>query len=296
MYFCYVDESGTPDDGTTSHYVLAGISLPVLEWKKFEQTVNTLKTRWGIAGAEIHTGWLLRSLIEQKQIPGFDGLPRAERKIRVEIFRKEEILRLQKSNPGQVSQIRKNYRNTEPYTHLTLAERRELASQFADIIGGWGHIRLFAECVNKPFFGAKFPGVSVAESAFEQLVSRFECYLDVTSLGQSADNMGVLIHDNNQTTAKKLRDLMMEFHRRGTSWREITHIIETPLFVDSQLTSLIQAADICAYALRRYLENGEDRLFDKIYSRADKKNERVVGVRHFTDPAKLCNCKICVSR
>lgn len=67
--------------------------------------------------------------------------------------------------------------------------------------------------------------------------------------------------------------------------------METPLFVDSTLTSMIQMADVCSYALRRYLENGETVLFDEVFKRADRRGEKAVGVRHFTKAT--CTCKIC---
>jgi len=73
----------------------------------------------------------------------------------------------------------------------------------------------------------------------------------------------------------------------------VNNIIETPLFVDSQLTSLVQVADLCSYAMRRYLENGEEELFDLVFERADRKDGIVVGVRHFTD--QNCCCKICTA-
>jgi hypothetical protein len=60
--------------------------------------------------------------------------------------------------------------------------------------------------------------------------------------------------------------LMRRFHKRGTLWTRIQRLIETPLFVDSSLTSLVQIADLCGYALRRYLENGERDLFERIFS------------------------------
>lgn len=84
---------------------------------------------------------------------------------------------------------------------------------------------------------------------------------------------------------------MKGFLKRGTLWTAVTNIIETPLFVNSELTSMVQIADLCAYALRRYLENGEDELFNLILQRADRKREVVVGVRHFTDQS--CTCSIC---
>ena len=43
--------------------------------------------------------------------------------------------------------------------------------------------------------------------------------------------------------------------------------------------------------MRKYLENGEQELFDLIFQRADTLSGKVVGVRHFTKPG--CPCKIC---
>lgn len=102
---------------------------------------------------------------------------------------------------------------------------------------------------------------------------------------------GLLIHDNNETVAKRHTELMKKFHQAGTLWTGVKSIVETPLFVDSQLTSMVQIADLCAYALRRYLENNEDEIFSLVFQRADRKDGIAVGVRHFTSPS--CLCKIC---
>ncbi len=107
----------------------------------------------------------------------------------------------------------------------------------------------------------------------------------------NSTSLGLLIHDNNETVAKKHTEVMKQFYKNGTLWTRIQRIIETPLFVDSQLTSMVQIADVCAYALRRYLENGEEELFDLVFQRADRKDGKVVGVRHFTKAG--CSCKIC---
>lgn len=40
MYLCYIDESGTPEvPGTTSHYVLTGLSIPIYKWKSCEKEI-----------------------------------------------------------------------------------------------------------------------------------------------------------------------------------------------------------------------------------------------------------------
>ena len=86
---------------------------------------------------------------------------------------------------------------------------------------------------------------------------------------------------------------MAKVQNKGTRWIAVENIIETPLFVDSQLTSMVQLADICSYALRRYLENHEKDLFQLVFERADRKDGAVVGVRHFTGSS--CGCHICTS-
>ena len=161
----------------------------------------------------------------------------------------------------------------------------------ADCMSRWGFARLFAECIDKVHFDPARAGRSVDEQAFEQVVSRYQQYLQAISDGSDQKAFGLLIHDNNQTVARKHTELMKSFHRSGTLWTQINNIVETPFFVDSQLTGMVQIADLCSYGLRRYLENEESEIFDKIFERADRRGGSVVGVRHFTD--RSCTCKIC---
>ena len=92
---------------------------------------------------------------------------------------------------------------------------------------------------------------------------------------------------------RKHTELMKSFHRSGTLWTQVNNIIETPLFVDSQLTGMVQIADLCAYGLRRYLENNETEIFNKVFERADRRGDVTVGIRHFTD--RSCGCAICTA-
>src|SRR3990172_11318350 len=86
---------------------------------------------------------------------------------------------------------------------------------------------------------------STDEQAFEQLVSRFEQFMERTNKNKVDGCYGLLIYYNNDTVAKKHTDLMNRFRKSGTLWTKIDRIIETPLFVNSELTSMIQIADIC---------------------------------------------------
>ncbi|MGO9613605.1 MAG: DUF3800 domain-containing protein [Dissulfurispiraceae bacterium] len=302
MYICYIDESGTPEvPGNTSHYILAGVSVPIWHWRTCEDEINTIKRRYALDAAEIHSGWIMRRYQEQVHIPNFESMSYAQRRSEVERIRRSEILRLQLSqNRDSYKQRMKTYRKTQPYIHLTYDDRLSFIRDIATTVRNWGFARLFAECINKVHFDPTRTLCTPDEQAFEQLVSRFERFLDnmSTSSGQQASaqpqtSYGLLIHDNNETVAKKHTSLMKGFHYSGTLWTRIHHIIETPLFVSSELTSMVQIADLCAYILRRYLENQEEELFRLIFPRADRLGSLTVGVRHFTAPG--CTCEICSS-
>lgn len=295
MYLCYIDESGTPDiPGNTSHYILAGVSIPVQYWKDCDKDIETIKQRYKLSDKEIHVAWIMRSYLEQNRIADFEKLDYQQRRYQVNALRNSELLRLQRSGkPSLYKQTRKNYQKTNDYIHLTYDERKNLIRDIASAIANWGFARLFAECINKIHFDPSRTPNTIDEQAFEQVVSRFEQYLQVIGVNIPQKNFGLLIHDNNETVAKKHTLLMKKFHEGGTLWTNLKNIIETPLFVNSELTGMVQVADLCAYALRRYLENGESELFDLVFQRADRKGAMVVGVRHFTDNS--CTCKICIA-
>ena len=295
MYLCYIDESGNSElSGNTTHFVLAGISLPIWHWRSADREIRNIKRRYDLQDAEIHTAWLLRKYIEQNQIKGFNSLNKLQRRQEVETLRSRNLLTLQQHGRVRKSyrQTKKNYAHTREYIHLTWEERCRFVEEVASCIANWGFARLFAECIDKFHFDPNRTPQSVEEQAFEQIISRFERYLQHMGVGQNnQNNYGLIVHDNNQTVALKHTNMMREFQRAGTLFTDINNIIETPLFVDSQLTSMVQIADLCSYALRRYLENKEDTLFNLVYSRADRHQTRVVGVRHFTNTS--CTCKIC---
>jgi hypothetical protein len=296
MYLCYIDESGTPEvPGNSSHFILAGISLPIWHWKGADNDLAVIMGRYGLSQAEFHTAWLRRKYPEQNKVPDFQRLDWAARRFAVQQRRNARLLQLQRAGKNKTYQEEKrNYRHTSPYIHLSLDERINLTTDVADCIGGWGFARLFAECIDKLHFDpARAAGRTIEQQAFEQVVSRFERYLTNISRGLPRPVNGLLVHDNNQTVDAKHTKLMRDFHARGTLWTHINHIIETPMFVNSSLTRMVQVADLCAYSLRRFLEFNEPDLFNKIFLRADRAGEYTVGVRHYSVLA--CACRICVT-
>jgi hypothetical protein len=293
MHICYLDESGTPEvPGTSSHFVLTGLSVPIEFWRTADDAIGGVLVKYGLQDAELHTAWLLRPYIEQRQITDFSNLAWDDRRREVGRKRIAELLRLQKIGGKVYNRTRKQFKHTNPYIHLTHDERQQVARDVADTIAGWSTSFLFAECIDKLHFDPVQTKTSIVEQAFEQVISRFQRYLGgMASVVDKSQNFGLLVHDNNETVAKKHTALMRKFHSSGTNYTRISNIIETPLFVDSSLTRMVQMADLCSYALRRFVENGETDLFQRVLKRAHVVNDRAVGVRHFAGLS--CQCRIC---
>ena len=296
MYLCYLDESGTTgtSTGDTTHFVLAGLSIPIWHWRDADREVSQVLAAYGLADAELHTAWMLRKYLEQSRIPEFEQLGAADR--RKEVFRRRstELTRLSgPANDVRRRRARKLFRKTEPHVHLTWEARRRAVLEVAETVSNWGFGRLFAECVDKSHFDPVRSSRSVSEQAFEQVVSRFEKFLQNLRIRRNAASSthGLLVPDNNETVVRRHTRMMRSFHAAGTLWTSVDCIIETPMFVDSELTRMVQIADLCAYGLRRYLENGETDLFRPIFERADRIGDVAVGVRHFSQPS--CDRAIC---
>jgi hypothetical protein len=316
MYLCYLDESGVPEiPGNSTHFVLAGIAIPIERWREADASISEIMARYGVAGEELHTAWLLRKYLEQSRIDGFDEMDWDQRRSQVARLRVAEIHRVRKLGIAKRNaQLKKVYRHTGPYVHLTLNERKRLALEIAEAISKWEWAVLIASCIDKSFFLTKGKPDQVNTTAFPRVVFQFAQFLqDAEGLGSiESENahpqnpmreFGLLIHDNNATVALKhtrhlraIRDLEETAHGAFHGYF-YDRIIETPLFVDSGLTRMIQLADLWAYSLRRFVENGETHLFSILYS---KEGTMIGGiqypvsranVRHFAEPS--CSCLIC---
>ena len=281
MYICYLDESGTVDvGGNTNHFVLLGLAIPAETWKAKDAQVAAIKAKYGLADAEVHTAWMARDYPEQATIADFEQLDRPARRRAMLGVRTMNLARKTR-NVGK--SLVKNYIKTEPYVHLTRVERNACLLELAALIGSWDDVRMFADAQSK----THAPGTDHFAFAFEQVVTRFNTFLRKTN------SLGLLVQDNNETECKRLTTAMRKFHRAGTMFAKIDHVVETPLFVDSSLTSMIQLADICAYATRRFFDKGEEQLYRAIGSRFDRSQNSLVGLRHFTAKFK-CTCVVCI--
>jgi hypothetical protein len=155
------------------------------------------------------------------------------------------------------------------------------------ILGTSHQLRLFGAAIHKATISPEDP----MEYAFEQLISRFDQFLG--RLHKTGDTQrGIIILDKSSYETS-LQSLAREFRKDGHRWGHLHNISETPLFVDSRATRMIQWADLIAYALRQYYEHGTAKYFDQISHLFDREGGVIHGLLHRVDLRHGCNCLIC---
>lgn len=287
-----MDESGVPHrQGGTTHFVLLGIAVPVERWHEYDYRLSVVKAQHGAADIELHTAWMDRRYPEQESIPGFEEMTPQQRRAAVAKLRKAQLKAAHGKDLRKVANLKRNQRKTLPYTHMTHRQRKALLSDVAAELGTWQDVRIFADIQRKSATrGSRVLDAAdrIKDHAFEQVVTRFHHFLARPEIL----SRGLLVYDHDQAVSVRFTEQMRRFQVNGTTFARNPQIVETPMFVDSSLTSMIQLADLAAYATRRFIELGERDLFDPIYARFDRKGSVLVGARHYTGRT-ACSCRIC---
>ena len=154
----------------------------------------------------------------------------------------------------------------------------------------YGSARAFACAVHK----SSYPDRDPMELAFEDLCSRFDMFL--SRLRDAGDRQrGLLILDESahQTT---LQRMAREFRTLGTQWGGIHNLADTPLFIDSRASRLVQLADHVAYAVFRRYNAHDANYIDVISPKFDSVGGVVHGLSHKQRNDPRCMCIACVSR
>lgn len=150
--------------------------------------------------------------------------------------------------------------------------------------------RVFAYAIHKN----SFPGQDPIKLAFEDLCSRFNLFLKrVNNSGDRHSGMIILDESSHETS---LQSLARDFRQLGTQWGDIRHLCETPLFVNSKASRVVQLADHIAYAVFRYY-NAEDAQYFNVFShKFDQDNGVIHGLVHKQTFRSNCMCLACHSR
>ena len=168
--------------------------------------------------------------------------------------------------------------------------RNVISSVFKIFNDAYSTTTAFACAIHKP----SFPDEDPVERAFEDLCSRFDQHLK--NLSEGADKQRGLIILDKSSYETSLQKLSRDFRRYGTRWNSIQNLAETPLFLDSKASRLIQLADHIAYSVFRRYEVSDTWMFDQIVSRIKQKDGVLHGLAHLQKTDKNCMCPACLSR
>jgi hypothetical protein len=141
---------------------------------------------------------------------------------------------------------------------------------------------------------ASFPNVDPMELAFEDLCSRFDIYLDRMAAGGNRQRGLIILDKSSHETT--LQRLAQQFRQLGTQWGVQRHIADTPLFIDSRASRIVQLADHVAYATFRRYEAADASYFDIIASRFFEADGIIHGLAHKQVQDQQCMCPACLSR
>ena len=182
-------------------------------------------------------------------------------------------------------------RREDPWKKLDINEARGALKSVLQIVStSYQTTRLFACAIHKQ----SFPGHDPVEVAFEDLCKRFDLFL--ARLRTDGDpQRGMLILDKT-TRETSLQKLSREFRKVGTQWGELNNIADTPFFVDSRASRLVQIADHVAYSVFRRYNSGDAQYFDIIAHRFDAVDGVIHGLVHKQLVQNGCTCPACLSR
>ena len=182
-------------------------------------------------------------------------------------------------------------RREDPWKTLDIAEARGLLKAVLQVVSAsYQTTRLFACAIHKK----SFPGRDPVEVAFEDLCKRFDLFLGrLRAEGDSQRGMLILDKTTRETSLQKLS---REFRKVGTRWGELKNIADTPFFVDSRASRLVQIADHIAYSVFRRYNSGDAQYFDIIAHRFDAFDGIIHGLVHKQLLMTGCTCPACLSR
>lgn len=148
--------------------------------------------------------------------------------------------------------------------------------------------RYFGVVVHKP----SFP-VRALERAHEELFARFDEYLTrLHRRGQS--HRAIVIADT--SSYESLLQTLMPRWKRGERLGPLHSFVEVPLYVESNVSRLVQAADFVAWGIWQYYENGHREHIQRISHRFDAAGGIQHGLVHLKRGYGTCPCVPCDSR
>ncbi len=181
-------------------------------------------------------------------------------------------------------------RRSAPWDKLTKEEAQGVIKAVLKVVvEAHDSAKIFACAIHKKSYAQ-----NSMHMAFEDLTQRFDNYLK--SLYSSGDRQkGLLILDDSAHETDLLQ-LARNFRQSGTQWGAIKSLADTPFFVNSKSSRVIQIADHIAYSVFRRYNHGDTQYFDIIAERFHIVDQVVHGLAHKQRLNPSCMCPACHSR
>ena len=182
-------------------------------------------------------------------------------------------------------------RRSAPWKGMKQEEARGTIKSVLQVLArSYDTARAFVCVVHK----ASFPNQNPMEVAFEDLCQRFDLYLRrLRTAGDSQRGLVILDNSTHETT---LQQMAVDFRTLGTQWGVIQTLADTPLFVDSLASRVIQLADHVAYTVFRRYESGDTQYLDLIATKFDAEDGIIHGLAHKEHGNPNCTCIACLTR
>lgn len=182
-------------------------------------------------------------------------------------------------------------RRVPPWSTMSKGEAQGIIKAVLQVLAkSYDTARAFACAVHKNSFGQSDP----MALAFEDLCSRFDRFLSrLRSEGDRQRGLIILDESSHETSLQKLA---RDFRTLGTQWGVIRNLADTPLFLNSRASRMVQLADHVAYAVFRRYNASDTQYFDIIASKFDASGGVVHGLAHKQTVNPNCMCLACMSR
>lgn len=136
-----------------------------------------------------------------------------------------------------------------------------------------------------------------AKRAYELVFNKFDGMLDRHWTERRHRERGLVIHDEHQVE-KELQSWTQDWRNYGGTVGQLNNVIHVPLFTDSRMSRLLQAADFVAFAIWRHYGVGDPKWLGQMLAKFD----HVGNVRHGLIHVRLdfgrrpCDCPPCIER
>lgn len=287
---CFIDESGTaasPDPEEV--FVLGGVIIPVNAWGVLDAEVDQLKSQYGLEKQEIHSTHLYAPYGTQELIGGFEAMSWQQRReaVRVELAKEKD--------PQRRKNALKRYEDHEPYMHLSRTERIGFLKHLCCLLAGFGPASVVA--IAADLGNPKLKPGAAWLSSLQQLTTWFEsCLMNTAKKASAPDGSpepplaqpsGLLVHDQiDRAQVIRIQMLMRLYDRLGRRGLCPHFLGPSPLFVDSKLTSVVQLADLVAFAVRKCIRYDDATLYDAL-------EPGLAHTFHLSKSRGSCPCRIC---